>query len=156
MQTTHRPLENTLSLTDKVALCGQCAGILERTDDETSGVCARCNSAETLPGDAGALVLALAASLDEPGEYLCFDDGAAVVVIPLSREWTRIGRSLTADVRFEDCTVSRRHALIVRGPDGLRLLDDGSLNGVFEPFDMPAAHGTYDNCAADARVAIAA
>ena len=49
----------------------------------------------------------------------------------LSREWTRIGRSLAADVRFDDPTVSRRHALIVRQPDGVRVLDDRSLNGVF-------------------------
>ena len=49
----------------------------------------------------------------------------------LTREWTRIGRSLAADVRFDDPTVSRRHALIVRQPDGVRLLDDRSLNGVF-------------------------
>jgi pSer/pThr/pTyr-binding forkhead associated (FHA) protein len=34
-------------------------------------------------------------------------------------------------VRFDDPTVSRRHALIVRGPDGVRVLDDRSLNGVF-------------------------
>ena len=49
----------------------------------------------------------------------------------LHSEWTRIGRSLAADVRFDDPTVSRRHALIVRGPDGVRVLDDRSLNGVF-------------------------
>ena len=49
----------------------------------------------------------------------------------LQREWTRIGRSLAADIRFDDPTVSRRHALIVRQPDGLRVLDDRSLNGVF-------------------------
>ena len=49
----------------------------------------------------------------------------------LAREWTRIGRSLAADVRFDDPTVSRRHALIVRQPDGVRVLDDRSLNGVF-------------------------
>ena len=52
-------------------------------------------------------------------------------VVPLTREWTRVGRSLAADVRFDDPTVSRRHALIVRQPDGVRLLDDRSLNGVF-------------------------
>ena len=52
-------------------------------------------------------------------------------VVPLAREWTRIGRSLAADVRFDDPTVSRRHALIVRQPDGVRVLDDRSLNGVF-------------------------
>ncbi len=49
----------------------------------------------------------------------------------LEREWTRIGRSLAADIRFDDPTVSRRHALIVRQPDGLRVVDDRSLNGVF-------------------------
>ena len=49
----------------------------------------------------------------------------------LAREWTRIGRSLAADIRFDDPTVSRRHALIVRQHDGVRVLDDRSLNGVF-------------------------
>ena len=53
------------------------------------------------------------------------------VAFALQREWTRIGRSLAADIRFDDPTVSRRHALIVRQPDGLRVLDDRSLNGVF-------------------------
>ena len=51
--------------------------------------------------------------------------------MPLTREWTRIGRGLAADVRFDDPTVSRRHALIVRNVDGVRVLDDRSLNGVF-------------------------
>ena len=44
---------------------------------------------------------------------------------------TRIGRSITADVELEDITVSRRHALIVRGEGKTVLLDDGSRNGVF-------------------------
>ena len=51
--------------------------------------------------------------------------------VALTREWTRIGRSLAADLRFDDPTVSRRHALIVRHADGVRVLDDRSLNGVF-------------------------
>jgi pSer/pThr/pTyr-binding forkhead associated (FHA) protein len=51
--------------------------------------------------------------------------------VALTRDWTRIGRSLAAEVRLDDPTISRRHALIVRGPDGLRVLDDRSLNGVF-------------------------
>jgi DNA-directed RNA polymerase subunit RPC12/RpoP len=70
--------------------------------------------------------------LDEPGQYLAYraaDDHVAAFA--LRREWTRIGRSLAADIRFDDPTVSRRHALIVRQPDGLRVLDDRSLNGVF-------------------------
>lgn len=68
---------------------------------------------------------------DEPGEYLAYEDGGELRTVPLTREWTRIGRSLAADVRFDDPTVSRRHALIVRQADGVRLLDDRSLNGVF-------------------------
>jgi predicted RNA-binding Zn-ribbon protein involved in translation (DUF1610 family) len=70
-------------------------------------------------------------SLAEPGQYLCYRTDDNVVAVPLQREWTRIGRSLAADIRFDDPTVSRRHALIVRQPDGLRVLDDRSLNGVF-------------------------
>jgi hypothetical protein len=70
--------------------------------------------------------------LGEPGQYLAYHTPEdEIVTFPLQREWTRIGRSLAADVRFDDPTVSRRHALIVRQPDGLRVLDDRSLNGVF-------------------------
>jgi len=69
--------------------------------------------------------------LEEPGEYLCYEEGGVLHTAQLTREWTRIGRSLAADVRFDDPTVSRRHALIVRHADGVRLLDDRSLNGVF-------------------------
>lgn len=67
----------------------------------------------------------------EPGEYLAYEESGELRTVPLTREWTRIGRSLAADVRFDDPTVSRRHALIVRQADGVRVLDDRSLNGVF-------------------------
>src|SRR3954468_18225337 len=46
------------------------------------------------------------------GRYLAFEQDGRVNVVPVSREWTRIGRSLAADIRFDDATVSRRHALI--------------------------------------------
>jgi predicted nucleic acid-binding Zn-ribbon protein len=69
--------------------------------------------------------------LNEPGEYVLYEDGSETKTVALTREWTRIGRSLAADVRFDDPTVSRRHALVVRQADGVRVLDDRSLNGVF-------------------------
>jgi len=69
--------------------------------------------------------------LGEPGEYLAYESDEGVAVVALTREWTRIGRSLAAELRFDDPTVSRRHALVVRQPDGVRVLDDRSLNGVF-------------------------
>jgi pSer/pThr/pTyr-binding forkhead associated (FHA) protein len=69
--------------------------------------------------------------LTVPGKYLAFEDAGSQTVVPVQREWTRIGRSLAADVRFDDATVSRRHALIVHQADGTRVLDDRSLNGVY-------------------------
>lgn len=71
------------------------------------------------------------AALDEPGDYLAYEENGELLTVALTREWTRIGRSLAADLRFDDPTVSRRHALIVQYPDGVRLLDDRSLNGVY-------------------------
>jgi pSer/pThr/pTyr-binding forkhead associated (FHA) protein len=71
------------------------------------------------------------AGIEQPGEYLCYEENGEFRTVALTREWTRVGRSLAADVRFDDPTVSRRHALVVRQPDGVRVLDDRSLNGVF-------------------------
>jgi predicted nucleic acid-binding Zn-ribbon protein len=71
------------------------------------------------------------AAIEKPGEYILYEENDEQRLVALTREWTRVGRSLAADVRFDDPTVSRRHALIVRQPDGVRLLDDRSLNGVF-------------------------
>jgi pSer/pThr/pTyr-binding forkhead associated (FHA) protein len=71
------------------------------------------------------------AGLTVPGKYLAYEDSGRRVVAPVAREWTRIGRSLSADVRFDDATVSRRHALVVSQAEGVRVLDDRSLNGVY-------------------------
>lgn len=59
------------------------------------------------------------------------DDGE-VVMFPLHPGWIRIGRSGAADIRLDDPTVSRRHALVVLTDEGeVRVLDDRSLNGLF-------------------------
>jgi hypothetical protein len=70
-------------------------------------------------------------TLESDSQYLVYKDGSRASVMPLTREWTKIGRSLTADIRLDDPTVSRRHALLCREPEGVRVLDDRSLNGVF-------------------------
>jgi hypothetical protein len=64
------------------------------------------------------------------GDYLAFED-RGLRVTGLSDGWTRIGRSLSADIRFDDPTVSRRHAMVHRDAGVVRILDDRSLNGVF-------------------------
>jgi FHA domain/Zinc-ribbon containing domain len=71
-------------------------------------------------------------ALVREGDYLAFADDDRVRVVPLQDGWTRIGRSLSAHVRFDDPTVSRRHALLYREEGSARILDDRSLNGVFK------------------------
>jgi pSer/pThr/pTyr-binding forkhead associated (FHA) protein len=59
-----------------------------------------------------------------------FADGRSRVM-KLSDGWSRIGRSRRADIRLDDPTVSRRHAVVVKTPEGdLRVLDDRSTNGI--------------------------
>jgi predicted nucleic acid-binding Zn-ribbon protein len=65
------------------------------------------------------------------GDYVAFEIDDHVRVMPLEDGWTRVGRSLSAHIRFDDPTVSRRHALFHRDRSGARVLDDRSLNGVF-------------------------
>lgn len=70
--------------------------------------------------------------LPEPGRYVAYREEGEIEISPIPLGWTRIGRSAAADVRLDDPSVSRRHALIVSElPDTLRILDDRSLNGVF-------------------------
>jgi predicted RNA-binding Zn-ribbon protein involved in translation (DUF1610 family) len=71
------------------------------------------------------------ATLPGPADYLAYEDDGRIRAVALQEEWTRIGRSLSAHVRLDDPTVSRRHALIHRDGGTARLLDDRSLNGVF-------------------------
>jgi hypothetical protein len=71
------------------------------------------------------------AGIGRRGRFLAFRDGERVSVIALVQEWTRIGRSLAADIRLDDPTVSRRHALVCLQGERVRVLDDRSLNGLF-------------------------
>jgi predicted RNA-binding Zn-ribbon protein involved in translation (DUF1610 family) len=67
------------------------------------------------------------------GRYLVhrLEDGP-IASFAIERGWTRIGRSEAADLRLDDPSVSRRHALVVAEPGKeLRVLDDRSLNGVY-------------------------
>jgi pSer/pThr/pTyr-binding forkhead associated (FHA) protein len=67
----------------------------------------------------------------DSGSFLAIEDDG-VQLFKLGDGWTRIGRSVTAGIRLDDPTVSRRHAIVVcEGPGEVRVLDDRSLNGVF-------------------------
>jgi pSer/pThr/pTyr-binding forkhead associated (FHA) protein len=122
----------TLAAADSLPDCPGCGGSRFARASLFSGArFQRRPGDEPTPEEREALVSEARGLIAEPGQYLAWQDGARVQVASLEREWTRVGRSLAADVRFDDPTVSRRHALIVRQADGVRVLDDRSLNGVF-------------------------
>jgi pSer/pThr/pTyr-binding forkhead associated (FHA) protein/DNA-directed RNA polymerase subunit RPC12/RpoP len=122
----------TLAAADSLPDCPGCGGSRFARASLFSGA-----RFQRRPGDEptmqerAALVGRAREMIEEPGQYPAWTEAGRVQVAPLEREWTRVGRSLAADVRFDDPTVSRRHALIVRQADGVRVLDDRSLNGVF-------------------------
>lgn len=82
--------------------------------------------------DPPAWIAELRAELRPGTRHLAYrPDGDEVLHHEIVRGWTRIGRSVSADLRLDDPSVSRRHALIVSEPgQPLRVLDDRSLNGV--------------------------
>jgi len=74
-----------------------------------------------------------AASVDPqaPGAYVEVHGSTRALLIPLGEDAVHIGRGLNADLRLDEKSVSRRHAILVPGPDGARILDDRSSNGTF-------------------------
>ncbi|MCZ4495047.1 MAG: hypothetical protein JWP53_3978 [Conexibacter sp.] len=122
----------TLAAADELPACPGCTGAsFVRASLFSAGRFQRRIGEAPSAGERDELIAAARATVTEPGQYLAYDDAGRLRTVQLEKEWTRIGRSLAADVRFDDPTVSRRHALIVRQPDGVRVLDDRSLNGVF-------------------------
>jgi hypothetical protein len=57
--------------------------------------------------------------------------GRQALLVSLDPGVTHIGRGLHADLRLDENSVSRRHAILVNRESGVRLLDDRSSNGTF-------------------------
>lgn len=75
----------------------------------------------------------LAFARPAPGRYLAIEDGEVTRLVALRQAVIHVGRGFSADLRLEDQSVSRRHAVIVDDGDGegARILDDRSANGTF-------------------------
>lgn len=123
--------------TDELPECPRCGGASFRRD---SIFAARQEHGATttefaVPGPPGNPAWLDSARKEAAGDgfHLAFlDEDGEVCQFAIERGWTHIGRSLNADLRLDDPSVSRRHALIVAEPGKpLRVLDDRSLNGVF-------------------------
>lgn len=118
-----------LHATDEVPPCPSCGGLVFRRSSLFGGPAAA--PAPRSDGPSPAWLEEARGGLVREGDYMAFEDGGRVRVVALREGWTRIGRSLAAQLRLDDPTVSRRHALIHREQTGTTVLDDRSLNGVF-------------------------
>jgi pSer/pThr/pTyr-binding forkhead associated (FHA) protein len=65
-----------------------------------------------------------------PGRYIEIEGPQQTLVVALARGVTHIGRGPSADLRLDDVSVSRRHAVLIVGAQ-TRVLDDRSANGTF-------------------------
>lgn len=72
---------------------------------------------------------AVATDPTEPGRYVEVQGADRALTIPLGSGPLRVGRGLGAELRLDDNSVSRRHAIIVPRGAGARILDDRSSNG---------------------------
>ena len=109
--------------------CSSCGAILVPGGDETTVTFSPVESAGEVADEE------LTVSLGELAER------TAMVVVKrgpnagskfaLEKDVTSAGRHPESDVFLDDITVSRRHAEIVRGPDGYLVRDAGSLNGTY-------------------------
>jgi pSer/pThr/pTyr-binding forkhead associated (FHA) protein len=70
--------------------------------------------------------------------------GDEEVRVPLTAALTRIGRGMSADVRIDDATVSRRHAIVAQREHGAVLLDDRSMNGTWLNGERVTEHPLAD------------
>jgi hypothetical protein len=57
--------------------------------------------------------------------------GRAGETFALEQDRTSLGRGPECEIFLDDVTVSRRHSVVTRGPDGFTLHDEGSLNGTY-------------------------
>jgi hypothetical protein len=68
----------------------------------------------------------------QPGRYIeVRGPGRRALLVSLEEGVTHVGRGLLADLRLDENSVSRRHAILVNRRSGVRLLDDRSSNGTF-------------------------
>ena len=131
--------------------CGQCGSALsvpaagatavgsaprtERPDRPASGDTTRTIPAVTEDRDADPL------SADEEAAVGALPTGSALLIVQrganagsrflLNTDRSSVGRHPDSDIFLDDISVSRRHAVFLQTPAGIRVRDEGSLNGTY-------------------------
>jgi hypothetical protein len=111
---------------------------------ESARFCARCGASllELQVGEGEATMsFAPPEEAADTGVMDALVEGATLVIrlgggrsgdhFPVRDSSTTIGRAPSSDVFLDDVTVSREHAVLERGPDGIHIRDLGSLNGTY-------------------------
>ena len=99
--------------------CSSCGTHLVATDESTLSIPAVVADPAGLPSGDGGALLHVARGPNAGSTYAIGTTAIAV------------GRHPESDVFLDDITVSRRHALFERGPEGISVRDVGSLNGTY-------------------------
>lgn len=122
--------------------CGQCG----HRNPPSSNFCSSCGAALEVPGEDHTVTLTpnddatsvedeLSVALDDlpegTGMLLVKRGPGAGSRFALDQEVVSAGRHPESVIFLDDVTVSRRHAEILRGPNGYSVRDVGSLNGTY-------------------------
>jgi predicted nucleic acid-binding Zn-ribbon protein len=134
----------TMTTADLLPACPGCDGASFTRASLFGGTARFKRTGTDAPAANGDTLLGATREIEEPGRYLVFQDAGSIRTVAMTGDSMRIGRSLSADLRFEDPTVSRRHAVLVAESDGVRVLDDRSLNGVFVNGERIVSHTLQD------------
>jgi hypothetical protein len=104
--------------------CSKCGAHLVREDGGDTTM-------SFTPEEATVEAAPLSEGVSGPALVVRSGGGRAGETFELSGDRTMIGRSPECDVFLDDVTVSRRHAVVQRTPEGFTIEDQGSLNGTF-------------------------
>jgi pSer/pThr/pTyr-binding forkhead associated (FHA) protein len=107
--------------------CSSCGATLSDPDETTASL-ALLEDRQQLEAELGELLDEIPADL---GILVVRRGPNAGSTFGLDAATTSIGRHPDSDLFLDDVTVSRRHALIRRTPDGYTISDVGSLNGTY-------------------------
>ncbi len=111
---------------DAARFCAKCGTLLEADDKQAQTTMSF--EPQDEDGEHGASADAASGG---PALVIRAGGGRAGELIPLPGDRQEIGRSPDSAVLLDDVTVSRHHATVERGPDGLYVVDLESLNGTY-------------------------
>ena len=106
--------------------CSACGATL--VPEETTASLAAIENRQELESELGSLLAELPAGT---GMLVVRRGPNAGSTLVLDQPATAIGRHPDSDLFLDDVTVSRRHAVVRRSPQGYEISDLGSLNGTY-------------------------